>query len=165
MAIYVNNLQDKVEIAPDLVELLHRVGEATLARFGHGEAEAGITLADDPYLHELNREYRGIDAPTDVLSFGLREETPEEPAYLEPGPEVLGDVVISAERAVAQAAEYDHSLARELAYLAVHGLLHLLGYDHDRPEEAEEMRRLEEDILNAQGLKRDAAAEEHHREL
>ena len=165
MAIYVNNLQDKVEIPPDLVELLRRVAEATLARFGYAEAEAGITLADDPYLHELNREYRGVDAPTDVLSFGLRETAPGEPAYTEPGPALLGDVIISAERAVAQAAEYGHSLARELAYLAVHGLLHLLGHDHERPEDAEEMRRREEEILAENGLRRDAAAEEHHREF
>ncbi|MGQ9779342.1 MAG: rRNA maturation RNase YbeY [Bacillota bacterium] len=162
---YVNNLQDKVTIPQELEDLLRRVAAATLARFGCPEAEAGITLADDSYLHELNREYRGVDAPTDVLSFGLRETAPDEPAYAEPGPEILGDVVISAERAVAQAAEYGHPLARELAYLAVHGLLHLFGHDHDRPEEAEEMRRLEEEILSAQGLRRDETTEEYHREL
>lgn len=165
MAIYVNNLQDEVEIPPALEELLRRVAEGTLTRFGCAGAEAGITLADDAYLHELNREYRGVDAPTDVLSFALREAVPAEPAHGEAGPELLGDVVISVERARVQAGEYGHSLARELAYLSVHGLLHLLGFDHDRPERAGEMRSAEEAILAEYGLTRDATAEEHHREL
>ena len=165
MAIYVNNLQDEVEIPPALEELIRRVAEGVLARFGCAGAEAGITLADDPYLHELNRDYRGVDAPTDVLSFALREADPDEPVYEEAGPEVLGDVVISVERARVQAGEYGHSLDRELAYLSIHGLLHLLGFDHDRPERAGEMRSAEEAILAEHGLTRDASTEEHHREL
>lgn len=149
MATYVNNLQDKMEVPPELEAILLKVAEAALDRAGRGGAEAGITLADDSYLQELNREYRGIDGPTDVLSFALRETEPGEPAHDECGPELLGDVIISMERAMAQAEEYCHSLRRELAYLAVHGLLHLLGHDHGQAEEARRMRTAEEAILAA----------------
>lgn len=147
MATYVNNLQDRVEVPPELEGLLLKVAAATLERAGRAGTEAGITLADDNYLQELNREYRGIDAPTDVLSFALSETGPCEPVHGECGPELLGDVVISMEKAAAQAGEYGHSLRREVAYLAVHGLLHLLGYDHDRAENARLMRAAEEEIL------------------
>lgn len=147
MATYVNNLQDKVEVPPELEALLLGVAAATLERAGRTGAEAGLTLADDNYLQELNLEYRGIDAPTDVLSFALCETEPGEPAYGECGPDLLGDVVISMEKAVAQAEEYHHSLRREVAYLAVHGLLHLLGHGHDRAEDARLMRTAEEAIL------------------
>ncbi len=149
MATYVNNLQDKVEVPPELETILLRVAAAALDRAGRAGAEAGITLADDSYLQELNREYRGIDGPTDVLSFALRETEPDEPAYDECGPDLLGDVIISMEKAVAQAEEYRHSLRRELAYLAVHGLLHLLGHDHGQAEDARRMRAAEEEILTA----------------
>ncbi len=104
------------------------------------ECEVSITLTDDEHIHELNRKYRGIDRATDVLSFALHES--DEPAIIfedtESQVDVLGDIVVSVERARAQALEYGHSFRRELIFLIVHGMLHLLGYDH-----IEEADRLE----------------------
>ena len=100
--------------------------------------------------------YRGVDAPTDVLSFG-DDDADDGPAFVRPPgtPRYLGDLAISYERAVAQAAEYGHSRERELAYLAVHGVLHLLGYDHERgPEDAAAMRAREEAVMIQIGLPR-----------
>lgn len=156
MPIHVNNLRDEAEIPGETEDLLRNVAEAALARAGRGGSEAGITLADDAYLQELNRAYRGIDAPTDVLAFAMLESAPGEPPCGEAGPELMGDVVISLERARAQADEYGHSLRRELAYLAVHGMLHLLGYDHASPDAEQKMREAAEEILAANGLGREA---------
>lgn len=114
------------------------------------DAEISVLICDGPVIHELNRTYRGVDAPTDVLSFALNEgqdDVPEEEAE-------LGDIVINLDRAEEQAAEYGHSREREVAYLAVHGFLHILGYDHYDPEEKKAMRAAEEAILSACGLER-----------
>lgn len=115
--------------------------------------EVSVVLADDEYIHQLNRQYRGKDCPTDVLSFALNEG--EEPEILD-GPEeiLLGDIIISLETAARQAEEYGHSLERELAYLTVHGILHLLGYDHMTEDEKKEMRQEEEYILSFLGITR-----------
>ena len=117
------------------------------------KTEVSLVLADDEYIHALNREYRGVDRPTDVLSFALNEG--EEPIVID-GPEevLLGDIIISIETATRQALEYGHSLERELAYLTVHGILHLLGYDHLIEEEKQEMRREEEYVLSLLGINR-----------
>ncbi len=116
--------------------------------------EVSLLLTDDARLQELNRSYRGLDEPTDVLSFADDGDSspfiahPEAPVY-------LGDIAISFERVLAQAAEYGHSPARELAYLAAHGTLHLLGYDHERgPEDAAAMRLREEAAMATLGLSR-----------
>lgn len=116
-------------------------------------AEVGVVFADDAYIRELNRDYRGIDAATDVLSFALDEG--EEPA-VQGGPEetLLGDIVISLETAARQAEEFGHSLEREVAYLTVHGMLHLVGYDHEQEEDKAAMRRQEEHVLAAVGIGR-----------
>lgn len=116
-------------------------------------AEVSVVLADDEYIHQLNHQYRGKDCPTDVLSFALNEG--EEHEIID-GPEVvlLGDIIISLETAARQAEEYGHSLERELAYLTVHGILHLLGYDHMIEDEKKEMRQEEEHILSFLGITR-----------
>jgi probable rRNA maturation factor len=105
-------------------------------------------------MQEINREYRQIDRPTDVLSFPLYE--PEEEFVLEEEEEfvTLGDIVISMPQAQLQAKEYGHSLQREVAFLAVHGFLHLLGYDHETEEEEKEMFARQEEILKQTGLVR-----------
>jgi len=115
--------------------------------------EVSLVLVNDEYIHGLNREYRNKDCPTDVLSFALNEG--EEPVVID-GPEevLLGDIIISVETAMRQAMEYGHSLERELAYLTVHGILHLLGYDHMIEEEKQEMRREEEHVLSLLGINR-----------
>lgn len=107
-------------------------------------AEVSIVLTDDTHIRELNRNYRGVDRPTDVLAFSQLEgrEFPSDSA-----PITLGDIVISVETAARQAGEHGHSLQDELDLLTVHGVLHLLGYDDQTEEEAEEMRRHERRIL------------------
>lgn len=117
-------------------------------------AEVGLLLADDARLRQLNLAYRGLDEPTDVLSFA--DDGPDTPFVGQPdAPRYLGDIAISLDRVLAQAAEYGHGPARELAYLAAHGALHLLGYDHERgPDEAAAMRAREETAMAALGLER-----------
>ncbi len=144
--------------------LLRRVIPAALEAEGVAvPCEVDVLLTGDGGIHEINLEQRGVDAPTDVLSFPMFEFTPGAPpqageAELDPdtGLLPLGDMVISLERAGAQALEYGHSREREIAYLAVHSVLHLLGYDHmdDGPQKAQ-MRAREEFILGALGITRE----------
>lgn len=197
----------------EINELLRNgISEALLIAGGFEDSEIGVVLVDDETIRLLNKNYRGIDRPTDVLSFALQEKGEEEPDifldslwesdteeihndfeelpdpaarvkndysvelimeeefgqdedYDETWPRdreepllyddlVLGDIVISVEKARAQAEEYGHSLAREIVYLAIHGTLHLLGYDHYSDAEGIEMRRLEEHVMNKIGLPR-----------
>jgi probable rRNA maturation factor len=133
-----------------VTSVLNKAAEA----LGVGEhAEVSVVFADDEYIQELNRQYRGKDTPTDVLSFALDEG--EEPGVVG-GPEetLLGDIVISLETATRQAEDFGHSLERELAYLTVHGMLHLVGYDHEDEDQKLIMRRQEEDILAVLGIGR-----------
>ena len=120
---------------------------------GPEEAEVSLMLVDDQRIHALNKEYRGVDRPTDVLSFALQEDMEDEPdAAFED--DMLGDIVISAERAKEQAEEYGHSFEREIVYLAVHGTLHLLGYDHEEEKDKQEMRSKEEEVMAILRLER-----------
>ena len=107
------------------------------------EAILSVLLCDDQYIHPINREYRGKDKPTDVLSFAQREG---EFAFLDDS--LLGDVIISIETAERQAKEKQHSLSRELTILLVHGILHLIGYDHIEDADAVIMERKEREILD-----------------
>ena len=152
--IYTRNDQKKEPITPAARALVRRAVCAALAYEAFAfPAEVSVTFVDDDTIRELNREYRGKDKPTDVLSFPLYDGEddalplpPHEDGDEEAEPVALGDIVISAERARAQSVEYGHSFERELAFLAVHSTLHLLGYDHERSEEedAEQCRRQEE---------------------
>lgn len=116
--------------------------------------EVSVTFVDNDTIRELNREYRGIDRPTDVLSFPLWE--PNEEWIIDEEEEFvpLGDIVISIPKAKEQAEEYGHSLKREIGFLAVHGFLHLLGYDHETVDEEKEMFKRQEEILDHIGLRR-----------
>ena len=137
-----------------LAELLNKaIEEAILLSSGPVEAEVSLMLVDDQRIHGLNLEYRGVDRSTDVLSFALQEEMDGEPDS-EFEDDMLGDIVISVERAREQAAEYEHSFEREIIYLAVHGTLHLLGYDHEEESDKQEMRSKEEEIMANLGLER-----------
>lgn len=110
-------------------------------------AEVSVTLTNNAYIKELNAQYRNKDTATDVLSFALNEgDEPE----IQGGAAVnlLGDIIISLERAKEQAQEYGHSMEREVAFLTVHGMLHLLGYDHIEESDRQEMRREEEFVLS-----------------
>lgn len=121
---------------------LREVAAYVLWNFGLKDGELSIVLCDDAFIHPLNLQWRQKDKPTDVLSFAQREG--EEAREDDP---VLGDVVISVETAARQAAERQHSLGTELRVLLVHGICHLLGYDHEEDDEAEEMEALERDLL------------------
>jgi probable rRNA maturation factor len=128
---------------------------------GPEKAQIGLLVVGEESMRDFNLEHRGQDRPTDVLSFPLLEPGEEiTQADIDPetGEVVLGDIVLSLPAAARQAAEYGHSLAREAAYLAVHGALHLLGYDHEAEDEGELMRKLEEAVLEAVGLSRGANA-------
>ncbi|HEU5087484.1 MAG TPA: rRNA maturation RNase YbeY [Roseiflexaceae bacterium] len=133
--------------------LLERAVRTTLAAEGRDEAlEISILICDDDEIHALNRDYRSIDSPTDVLSFA--DDGDQAGFVVPPGmPRYLGDLAISFERVVAQAHEYEHSVERELSFLTVHGVLHLLGYDHERgPEDEALMRARERAIMRALDL-------------
>lgn len=106
-----------------------------------------IVLIDDDKMHKLNLEYRGIDRTTDVLSFALNDDK-----KVNTNINVLGDIYISIPKMISQAKEYNHSEKRELSFLTVHGLLHLLGYDHQTKEEEKIMFKLQEEILNEKGI-------------
>lgn len=147
MAVLINNIQKKRDLTEEELGTLEKVLQFGL-KLHHQDCELGIILVDDESIQDLNLKYRGIDLPTDVLSFAMNEEVTDSPTF-EPQsePVLLGDVYISVERALEQAENYGHSFARELCYLGTHGLLHLLGYDHQKPEETEKMRAEEERIL------------------
>ncbi|MEZ0480508.1 rRNA maturation RNase YbeY [Planococcus sp. SSTMD024] len=122
-----------------------------------GEAEVSVTFTDDESIRAINRDYREKDQPTDVISFSMEEQGEDEVAIIgETGPRLLGDIIISVERTQLQAEEYGHSFERELGFLAVHGFLHLLGYDHLNEQDEKEMFGRQEEILSSLGLTRDA---------
>jgi len=135
---------------------VERVAQRALemaARPELSESEVSITFVDDEQIMDLNRDHRGLHKPTDVLSFSQLEG--EELAAMPEGePVLLGDIVVSLERCVEQAADYGHSFERELSFLVAHGMLHLLGYDHQTPEDEAAMMARTEEILGGLGLTR-----------
>jgi probable rRNA maturation factor len=143
MAVLVNNLQDQIPVPDELIFLLEKIGAFVLRLEGaKADGEVSIVLVDNSHIHELNLTYRGKDAPTDVLAFNLQGGG----VALEED-ELLGDVVISMEKAEEQRIALGHTLKREVAFLAVHGILHLLGYDHDTGAAEQEMSEKQEFIL------------------
>ena len=144
---------------PQTARYVKRAVAATLAAEGVEESCAiEVLLTDDAEIHEINREHRGVDRPTDVLSFPMNELTPGafDPDVCEydyeRGCVLLGDMVISMERCAEQAEEFGHSFAHEVTYLAIHSTLHLLGYDHeDEGEQKKQMRTREKEILKLLG--------------
>ncbi|QRN86469.1 rRNA maturation RNase YbeY [Clostridia bacterium] len=120
-----------------------------------GDFEVGITFVDDDEIQRLNRDYRNKDQVTDVLSFAMSESLEDEPEIINEDMSLLGDIVIDYQQALKQAKEYEHSTLRELCYLALHGMLHLLGYDHEKEEDKKRMRKQEEAVLDAFKIKRE----------
>ena len=162
MEIVISYLPEETSPTAQVEQLVTKVLTQAARIEGIGpEAEVSVVLTDDAYIKKLNREYRGIDAPTDVLSFALNEDAEpvnEEPQIANsPGETLLGDIVISLEAVERQAKEYGHSPERELAYLLVHGMLHLIGYDHGNEIARRRMRKEEERILSAVGAVREEA--------
>ncbi len=128
---------------PELVDV-RKVIDIAIKNQKLDNLEFNIIIVDNDYIHELNKNYRNIDRPTDVITFALEDY--EDGIKLEH--RMLGDIYISIDKAISQAEEYGHDLRREICFLAVHGFLHLLGYDHMEKEEEEIMFSLQEEILN-----------------
>ena len=158
---------DGVESSEELKELIRKVviGALDYEKCEY-EAEVNVTLTDNEAIREMNREYRNIDSATDVLSFPLIDfETPADFSHVEDpdadcfnpdsGELMLGDIVISLERAKEQAVSYGHSFEREVGFLTAHSMLHLMGYDHMEEEERLVMESRQEEILQGLGITRD----------
>ncbi|MDD2401204.1 MAG: rRNA maturation RNase YbeY [Clostridia bacterium] len=133
-------------------KVIQNVGREISQRFKlDDKTEVSLAFVDDMTIRELNRNYRGIDKATDVLSFAFDEEAQESEVNMinVVNVHLLGDIIISVERAIAQGKEYKHGVERELAFLTVHGMLHLLGYDHQDVEDTKKMREMEEKTLDS----------------
>lgn len=156
MKIYIeySNEQEKLNPPEDFERLVEDCTRAALEEEEiEDDAEVSVTLADNARIRELNAEFREIDRETDVLSFPLGDDEgfevdPDTDAIL------LGDIVISLEKAKSQSEEYGHSFKREVAFLVTHSLFHLLGYDHMTPEEETEMFAKQEKVLTKLGITR-----------
>ena len=153
--VIITNDQKEVKIPTGVRLLVRRCCNAVLTFENFSEpAEISVAFVDDDRIHELNKTHRNVDRSTDVLSFPLGENGVYD-KNLETGACLLGDIVISVPTAVRQADTYGHTLQRELGFLTVHSMLHLLGYDHeDGGIEAVRMREKEEHVLSELGLKR-----------
>lgn len=143
----------------DATDLLTRALQAAASHEGIEAVEVVVTLVDDERIRKLNREYRDKDSSTDVLSFAIQETDEDEPEILFEEEDVvplepLGDIIISVSTTLRQAEDYEHSVERELAFLAVHGFLHLIGYDHMTEEDEKDMFARQETILSKMGLTR-----------
>lgn len=157
--IFFENTQDKLPVDEKLQELVQKIAEEVLSyeKFNK-KAEISVLFVDNEQIREINNDFRQIDSATDVLSFPMLSFDGEKvidnvgDSYL--GTVVLGDIVVSLERAVSQAEEYGHSYEREVGFLVCHSMLHLLGYDHEEESQRAVMREKEEAILALIGLSR-----------
>lgn len=149
----IDNRQDTVFTGPELNDIIENVITEVLASENFtADADVSVSLVDNEEIRDLNRVYRGIDSPTDVLSFSMMEG--EDSLQISDMPMMLGDIVISLEKALEQSRDYGHSFEREVGYLVAHGMLHLLGYDHQTDEDRETMRLKEESVLEKLELRR-----------
>ncbi|MDR3091037.1 MAG: rRNA maturation RNase YbeY [Clostridiales bacterium] len=141
--------ESEADISGELQKVIEDTVIETASACGAREGEVSVTVTDDAGIQEINREYRGLDASTDCLSFPQYERAGAAEGYV-----MLGDVVISLETARRQAEEYGHSIERELAFLAAHSTLHLCGYDHETEADEREMFARQEGILDKLGFRR-----------
>lgn len=153
--IFFSNEQDKLSPPADIERLIESCTRAALEEEEISEdAQVSVTLVDNEAIREINREHRNIDSATDVLSFPLGDDDSFD-TDPDTGAILLGDIVISLERAAEQAREYGHSFRREVAFLITHSLFHLLGYDHvDSKEDEKLMFGKQEKVLEALGITR-----------
>jgi probable rRNA maturation factor len=153
--VIISDDQKAVKVPTGIRLLIRRCCNAVLVNENfEGSVEVSVRFVDDEEIHRLNLEYRNMDKSTDVLSFPLGENGEYDINY-DTGAKMLGDIVISVEHAVEQAKTYGHSLQREIGFLTVHSMLHLLGYDHEQGGlEQVRMREKEEEILRQLGLRR-----------
>ena len=156
--VIISDEQKEITVPRGIRMLIRRCCNAVLQaeKFG-SDAEVSVSFVDNERIHELNAQYRNVDRETDVLSFPMGENG-EYDTNMDTGAKILGDIVISVPKAMEQAEEYGHSLDREIAFLTVHSMLHLLGYDHvNGGLEAVRMREKEETVLTQLGLKRNGS--------
>ena len=156
--VVISNDQNEFRIPTGVRMLVRRCCTAVLVQEEFdGAAEVSVTFVDDEEIHKLNRQFRNIDRATDVLSFPLGENGVYDVNH-DTGAKMLGDIVISIPHAIDQADRYGHSLQREIGFLTVHSMLHLLGYDHvNGGIESVRMREKEESVLTKLGLKRNSS--------
>ena len=155
LTVYYENQQAEERVTYKLKMLLRQAIEQTLAYEQYqNTAQLSVTFTDNDGIQELNRRFRNIDAPTDVLSFPLFDfEGEEDEPPIDEIENMLGDIVLNLERARQQAEEFGHSFEREVAFLTVHSMLHLLGYDHETTEQDElDMREKQRRIMDRMGL-------------
>lgn len=156
MSLSIDFIDETNEVTEDDIKVVHKLLDLTAVREGIEKgSEVSVTFVTNDKIQEINREYRGKDLPTDVISFAM-EELGEGEIVLKGAdiPRILGDIIISVPKAKEQAKDYGHSYIRELGFLAVHGFLHLLGYDHETEEQENEMFTKQREILNEYGLGR-----------
>lgn len=140
ISVLFDDRQDVMKITKDNEAAIKRAVDAVLSEEElHGDFEISVSFVTNEEIKELNREYRNVDNETDVLSFPMNEEFD--------GVTILGDIVISTQKIIEQASDYNHSLEREMSYLTVHSMLHLLGYDHMCSDEKSHMREKEKEIM------------------
>lgn len=142
----INNINEEIKE----IEELNGLVDYSLNYLKLSNVVFNIIIVDNDTIHSINKDYRGVDRPTDVISFALEDDT----SFIQTDIRILGDIYISIEKAKEQAQSYNHSLKREISFLTVHGLLHLLGYDHMNEEDEKEMFELQELILDGYGIKR-----------
>lgn len=156
--LHIDFIDETGQVSKDIIDMLEKLIKYTAEHEEVDEnSEVSISFVNNDEIQRINKQYRGKDYPTDVISFALEEQSEDELEIIgdESLPVHLGDIVISIEKAKEQAEEYEHSFEREIGFLAVHGFLHLLGYDHETDEEEKEMFERQENILQEFGLKRD----------
>ena len=152
--VIITNDQKDIRIPTGVRMLVRRCCNAVLVHEGfEGSAGISVRFVNDETIHQLNKEFRNVDNSTDVLSFPLGEDGVYDINH-DTGAKMLGDIVISIEHAIMQSKLYDHSLQREIAFLTVHSMFHLLGYDHMTDDDKKIMRTKEEEILEKLGLVR-----------
>ena len=150
--IILDDRQDKIKVSEELLNKINDIIVECLHYEGYDDNyEVSLSFVDNEEIHQLNRDFRGVDRATDVLSFPLLTDDFD----IEIEEESLGDIVISLERALEQSIEYNHSFDREVCFLVCHSMFHLLGYDHDTEENTKEMRKKEEDVLNKLNITRE----------
>lgn len=155
MTVLIDNRTDE-DINPKIMEIINSVAEESL-RYENFDlnCEVSVSFVTNDEIHTINKHFRNIDRETDVLSFPqLTFEENEEISRNEEGEIILGDIIISVEKALEQSKEYGHSFEREMAFLTAHSMLHLMGYDHMTPEEEKDMFKRQKDILENLGISR-----------
>lgn len=163
MTVWIENTTDS-EIFEGYEKVIEQIVKLSLEAENFAQnVEVSVTIVDNDEIHRINKEFRNIDLPTDVLSFPLLEfengvlleETAKENINIDTNEIVIGDIIISIERAAEQAQEYGHSLKREIAFLTAHSMYHLMGYDHMEPEEEKIMSAKQEAVLQKAGITRE----------